>query len=90
MVEIRVAVEDATRVPRLVRRLADLFGRSAVSFDKSRHEVRVDCEWESRAVAGVVDAVQIWLCEDGADSATVSIGESSYTLVSPPSLAVSG
>jgi hypothetical protein len=90
MVEIRVAVEDATRVPRLVRRLADLFGRSSISFDGSRDEVRVDCEWESRAVAGVAEAVQTWLCEDGAGSAAVSIGDSSYTLVSPPPLAVSG
>jgi hypothetical protein len=90
VVEIRVSVEDATRVPRLVRRLADLFGRPAVSFDRSRHEVRVDCEWESRAVAGLVEAVQTWLYEDGADSATVSIGNSSCTLAAAPPLAVGG
>jgi hypothetical protein len=33
MVEIRVAVPDATRVPGLMRRLAGLFDRSSVSFD---------------------------------------------------------
>jgi len=89
MVEIRVAVEDATRVPQLVRRLADLFERSSVSFDRSRNEVHVDTEWESRAVAGVVEALQAWLREDGAGSATLSIGTSSYELVSSTPLAAS-
>ena len=89
MVEIRVTVEDATRVPRLVRRLANLFERSSISFDRSRNEVRVDSEWESRAVSGVVEAVQTWLSEDGAGSATLSIGKRSYRLVSSTPLAVS-
>jgi hypothetical protein len=90
MVEIRVTVEDATRVPRLVRGLANLFERSAISFDRSRNEVRVESEWESRAVSGVVEAVQTWLSEDGAaGSATLSIGNRSYTLVSSTPLAVS-
>jgi len=34
MVEIRVAVEDTTRVPQLMSRLATLFDRSAISFDR--------------------------------------------------------
>ncbi|HVD25198.1 MAG TPA: hypothetical protein VNB86_04315 [Gaiellaceae bacterium] len=83
MVEIRVAVEDGARVPMLVRRLARLFDRSSISFDRSRNEVRVESEWESRAVSGVVEIVQAWLEEDGADSATLSIGERSYTLLTP-------
>ena len=45
MVEIRVTVEDDTRVPRLVRRLATIFERSSISFDPSRNEVRVESEW---------------------------------------------
>ena len=89
MVEIRVTVEDTTRVPRLVRRLANLFERSAISFDRSRNEVRVESEWESRAVSGVIEAVQTWLSEDGAGSATLSIGNRSYRLVSSTPLAVS-
>ena len=89
MVEIRVTVDDATRVPRLVRRLANLFERSSISFDGSRNEVRVESEWASRAVSGVVEAVQIWLSEDGAESATLSIGNRSYRLVSSTPLAVS-
>jgi hypothetical protein len=88
-VEIRVTVEDATRVPPLVRRLANHFDRSSISFDRSRNEVRVESEWESRAVMGVVEVVQTWLSEDGAESATLSIENRSYRLVSPTPLAVS-
>jgi hypothetical protein len=89
MVEIRVTVEDATRVPPLVRRLANLFERSSISFDRSRNEVRIESEWESRAVSGLVEVVQTWLSEDGAGSATISIGNRSYRLVPPTPLAVS-
>ena len=88
MVEIRVTVEDDTRVPPLGRRLANLFERSAISFDRSRNEVRVESEWESRAVMGVVEVVQAWLSEDGAGSATLSVGNRSYRLVSSTPLAV--
>jgi hypothetical protein len=89
MVEIRVKVEDTTRVPQLVRRLATLFDRSSISFDRSRNEVSVESEWESRAVMGVVEVVHAWLSEDGAETATLSIGNRSYRLVSPTPLAVS-
>ena len=88
MVEIRVAVADDTRVPGLMRRLAGLFDRSSLSFDRSRQEVRVTSEWESRTVAGVIDAVASWLAEDGADSATLSVGDRYYTMASSESLAV--
>jgi hypothetical protein len=80
MVEIRVAVADATRVPGLMRRLAGLFDRSSLSFDGSRKEVRVISEWESRSVVHVVDAVAAWLAENDADSATLWIGNRSYTM----------
>jgi hypothetical protein len=80
MVEIRVAVADVTHVPGLMRGLARMFDRSSLSFDRSRKEVRVTSEWESRGVAHVVDAVAAWLAETGADSATLSIGNRSYTM----------
>jgi hypothetical protein len=83
MVEIRVAVHDATHAPALIGRLAGLFDRSAISFDSSRKEVRVESEWESRGVVHVVDAVEAWLAEDGIASATLSIGYRSYTLGGP-------
>ena len=81
MVEIRVALEDGRRVSELMRRLAGLFGQSSLSFDRSRKEVRVRSESESRAVVHVVDAVDAWLA-DGAESATLSIGNRSYTMAS--------
>ena len=83
MVEIRVAVADATGVHGLVRRLAGAFDRSSVSFDGRRKEVRVRSEWESRAVLLVLDAVEAWLREDGVGSAKLSLGDRSYTMVGP-------
>jgi hypothetical protein len=86
MVEIRVAVPDVTRVQGLMRRLAGLFDRSSVSFDVAQREVLVRSEWESRGVVQVLRAVESWLAEDGPDSAKLSIGERSYTMVEPTAL----
>ena len=83
MVEIRVAVADATGVHGLVRRLAGVFDRSSVSFDGPHKEVRVWSEWESRSVVLVLDAVEAWLAENGAGSAKLSLGDRSYTMVGP-------
>jgi hypothetical protein len=83
MVEIRVGVTDARGVHGLMRRLASVFDRSALSFDGTRKEVRVRSERESRAVVQVLGAVEAWLDEDGPDSAQLSIGERSYTMVAP-------
>ena len=100
MVEIRVAVEEAakrgtfvaaeddTRVPELVRRLARLFDRPSISFDRSQNEVRVASEWESRKAMGVVEIIQAWLNEDGADSAMLWFGDRSYVLVPATPLTV--
>ena len=49
MVEIRVAVADATGVHGLARRLASVFDWSSVSFDEPGKEVRVRSECWSRA-----------------------------------------
>jgi hypothetical protein len=83
MVEIRVAVADATGVHGPVRRLARLFDRASVSFDGERREVRVRSEWESRSVVLVLDAVEAWLEEDRVRSAKLSIGDRTYTMVGP-------
>jgi hypothetical protein len=88
MVEIRVKVDDATRVHGLMRRLAALFGRAAISFDGSRNEVRVESEWESRGVVQVIDAVEAWFEEDGGTWAKLSIGRNTYLL--PPPIAIGG
>jgi hypothetical protein len=80
MVEIRVAVDDDASVHGLMRRLADLFDRSSISFERSSNEVRVESEWESRAVMGVVSAVTAWIDEEGQRGARLSIGAHSYQL----------
>ena len=89
MVEIRVAVGDATQALGLMRRLGELFGRSAISFDRSRKELKVTSEWESRAVVQVVDAVEAWIEEEGSAQAVLWIGDRSYSLPALPSLAAS-
>jgi hypothetical protein len=83
MVEICVAVADPNSAYGLMRGLAELFGRSSISFDHTRNEVRVRSEWESRAVMEVVDVVDRWLAADGIASAKLSIGDRSHTLVGP-------
>ena len=88
MVEIRVAVTDATRIHGLMSRLGRLFDHSSVWFDGARGEVRVRSEWESRSVVAVIDAVQSWLEADALGSAKLSIGDRSYTMVGPVALAV--
>jgi hypothetical protein len=86
MVEIRVAVADAAGAYGLLQRLVGLFDRSSVSFDGTRNEVRVRSEWESRSVVQVLGAVETWLAAEGIDSAKLSIGDRSYTMVGPAGL----
>jgi hypothetical protein len=83
MVEICVAVTDADGAQGLLQRLAAFFDRSSVSFDATRNEVRVRSDRESRSVVRVIDAVQSWLAADGVDSAELSLGDRSYTMVGP-------
>jgi hypothetical protein len=80
MVEIRVIVDDDVSVHGLMRRLGAVFTPTAISFDRSCNEVRVDSEWESRAVVTVIEAVQAWIDEMGCRGARLSIGEHSYYL----------
>ena len=89
MVEIRVAVQDSARVRGLMRRLGGLFDRSSVSFDAKRNEVQVRSEWESRGLVHVLSAVESWLEEDGPNSARLSIGQRSYTMIAPTTLGTS-
>jgi hypothetical protein len=83
MVEIRVAVADATRAHGLLRRLVELFNRSAVSWDATRNEVRVRSDWESRSVTKVIDTVESWIAAAGLGSANLSIGDSTCTVFDP-------
>lgn len=86
MVEIRVAVPDATRANGLMRRLGGLFDRSSVSFDDAEREVRVRSEWESRGLIQVLGAVESWLADDGPESVKLFFGDRSYTMVAPTPL----
>ncbi len=86
MVDLRIDVSGAPGVHGLMRRLVDVFERSAVSFDGLRAEVRVRSEWESRAVVHVIDAVEAWLDETGIQSAKLWLGDRSFTVVGPFSL----
>ena len=87
MVEIRIAVTDAARLHGHMRRLGILFDPSSVSLDTTRCEVHVRSEWESRSLVQVLGAVESWLAEDGPESAKLSVGDRSYTMVAPTTLA---
>ncbi len=90
MVEIRVAVTDATGARGLVQRLAGHFDPSSVSFDGVQNEVRVRSERETRAIVQVIDTVESWLAGDGIGSAKLSVGDRSYTMVGPAFVAPPG
>jgi len=90
MVEIRVALSEAAEAQGLLQRLGALFERTSVSFDKTRNEVRVRSEWESRSVVEVIDAVQSWLATDGVGSAELSVGDRSYTMLGPTLVSPNG
>jgi hypothetical protein len=85
MVEIRVLVPAEAGARGLRQHLVSLFGRSCVSFDRARREVRVRSELESRAVLQVIAAVQSWLAADGAGSVRLSVGDRSFMMVDPDS-----
>ena len=85
MVEISVSVEDPTHAHSLMRRLANLFDPSSVTYDGTRNQIRIYAEWESRGVAAVVNAVHGWLDEHGVGSAELAVGDRSYKIVSPAS-----
>ena len=81
MVEIRVALEDATGAHALLRRLAGLFDLSCISFDAMRNEVRIRSEWESRSALRLIDTIESWLTADGVGTAKLSIEGRSLPLV---------
>jgi hypothetical protein len=79
--EISVALLDVSDAQGLVQRLAGAL-EATVSVDIGRPEIRVRPTCEShRAVIRVVDVVAGWLEQGHAESAKLSLGERSYTLV---------
>jgi hypothetical protein len=83
LVEIHVAVADATVAQGLCGRLAGLTDRSSLSYDGSRNEIGVRAQWESRNIGQVIQTVESWLVAESIASATLSIGERSYTMTNP-------
>jgi hypothetical protein len=73
-----------------MHRLVGLFDRPSVSFDGELGEVRLRSEWGSRAVLHVISTVESWLAMDGVDSATLTIGDRSYTMLGAAGDAPSG
>jgi hypothetical protein len=74
-------VTDAARAHGPLQCLTNLFDRSSVSFDGTRNEVRFGSEWESRSIVQVISTVESWLAADRIDSAKLSVGDRSYTMV---------
>lgn len=82
MVEVGIAVSDATSAQKLVQRLLDVFDAASVSLDDAGREVRVQAErTASQAVIAVLSIVAPWVDEGGVSSARVRLGDSTYTLI---------
>jgi hypothetical protein len=87
LLEIHIAVADATVAQALCGRLASLTDRTSVSYDTSRNEIGVRAQWESNDIGRVIETVESWLAAESIASATLSIGERSYTITNPAYLA---
>jgi len=86
MVEIRVAVAGAA-CAQWAATAADGTIRPVVRLvRRDEQRVRVHSEWESRSVVQVIATVESWLAADGIDSAKLSVGDRSYTMLGPASL----
>ena len=88
--DIRVGVAEAAGADRLLRHLAPRFDRRAISLDRIRREVVVSAEPGSRATVDVIEGVGSWLEAEAAGSATLSIGDRSFTMVGAACPAVCG
>jgi hypothetical protein len=83
MVDIRVSVADGSGADGLVLHLVRRFDWSSISIDETRREVVVSSDLDSVATVEAIVGVQSWLASDGSGSATLSIGERSFTMVGP-------
>ena len=82
VISIGLAELDLAEIRSLATRLAGSIEPASIWLEGSRDSVSVHAELESEhAISRVIDAVQEWLAAHGADSASLSIGERSYTLV---------
>ena len=82
VINIGLAELDLGEIRSLATRLAGIVEPASIWLEGNPDSVSVHVEVESeRAINRVIDAVQEWLAAHGADSASLSIGDRSYTLV---------
>jgi hypothetical protein len=82
VINIGLATLDLADIRSLATRLASIIEPASIWLDGSPDSVSVHAEIKSeQAINRVIDAVQDWLAAHGADSASLSIGDRSYTLV---------
>jgi hypothetical protein len=82
VISIGLAELDLADTRSLATRLAGIIEPASIWLEGNPDSVSVHVEVESEhAINRVIDAVQAWLAAHGADSASLSIGDRSYTLV---------
>ena len=82
VINIGLAELDLSEIRGLANRLAGIIEPASIWLEGNPDSVSVHAEVESEhAINGVIDAVQQWLAAHGAESASLSIGDRSYTLV---------
>lgn len=82
VINIGLAELDLAGIRSLATRLAGIVEPASIWLGGSPDSVSVHAEVESEhAINRVIDAVQDWLASQGAESASLSIGDRSYTLV---------
>jgi len=82
VINIGLAELDLAGIRSLATRLAGIVEPASIWLEGNPDSVSVHAEVESEhAINRVIDAVQDWLAAHGADSASLSIGDRSYTLI---------
>jgi hypothetical protein len=82
VINIGLAELDLADIRSLATRLAGIIEPASIWVEGNPDSVSVHAELESEhAINRVIDTVQDWLASHGANSASLSIGDRSYTLV---------
>jgi hypothetical protein len=82
MINIGLAERDLADIGSLATRVAGIMEPASIWLEGNPDSVSVHAEVESEhAINRVIDAVQQWLEAHDAESASLSIGNRSYTLV---------
>lgn len=88
VISIGLAERDQADIRTLANRLAGTIEPASIWLGGTRSSLSVHAEVESEhAISGVIDTVQNWLAAHGTASASLSIGDRSYTLVGQEQMA---